>query len=345
MKKLFIIIVLMAMLSGCSYGKLIKEDIAIDMTKPFDPMSVITDLKEGTSVEYQIDEDNSMLLVDITFKGKVQHIEKEAELLYPQYSLKDNIVLDLVNGISQDDFITVEDGVEVSYELNENDNSIVIFLNKGIWSKEIVTEANIIHPEYSIKDEVDISTFPGFYRVDDILSAEEGVDIKSRLDKERGIITVQLSKGEWSTSKDVKVNFIDPTYPLRYIAVETWYDDYQQPSIPDEYIEFQSDKAGMVAGKGNIANSRMDFTYSQDTGKFNLYNLENTFWYKQEVNCDSEYNRPNYKEITQWKQDGLNYCRFVSNISYNGEIVIDDGYLYFTYYTNYYSKTIKFSLE
>ena len=42
-------------------------------------------------------------------------------------------MLDLVKGINQDDFITVEDGVEVDCELNEDDNSIIIFLNKGIW--------------------------------------------------------------------------------------------------------------------------------------------------------------------------------------------------------------------
>lgn len=345
MKKLFITLFLILMVSGCSYGKITNEDITIDMTKVFDPMSVITDLKDGASVEYKIDEDNSMLLIDITFNDKVQHLEKEVELLYPKYSVKDDIKLDLVNGISQDDFITVEEGVEVNYELNEDSNSIVILLNKGIWSKEIVAEANIIHPEYSIKDEVDIATFPCFYKIEDIVSTEEGVDVESQLDKEKAEITVHLAKGEWSIEKIVKVNFVEPTYPLRFIAVEAWYDDYQQPSVPDEYIEFYSDKTGMVAGKGSIANSRMDFTYSQDTGKFNLNNLENTFWYVQEVNCDSEWNRPNYKEITQWRQDGLNYCKFVSNISYNGEIEIKDGYLYFTYYTNYYSNTTKFALE
>lgn len=345
MKKLLVIIVLMLMLSGCSYGKIVNEDITIDMTKSFDPMSVITDLKDGASVEYQIDEDNSTLLVDITFNDKVQHLEKEVELLYPEYSLKDNIVLDLVNGTSQDDFITVEDGVNVSYELNEDDNSIVIHLNKGIWSKEIIADATIIHPDYAIKDEINIATFPCFYKIEDIVTTEEGVDVESKLDKDKGEITVHLSKGEWSIEEAVKINFVEPAYPLRYIAVEMWYDDYQQPSVPDEYIEFSSNKTGTVAGKGTIANSIMDFTYSQDTGKFNLYNLENTFWYQQEVNCDSEYNRPNFKEITQWKQDSLNYCKFVSNISYNGEIEIKDGYLYFTYYTNYYSTTTKFALE
>lgn len=42
----------------------------------------------------------------------------------------------------------------------------------------------------------------------------------------------------------------------------------------------------------------IDFTYSQD----------------------SEYNRPCHKKIAQWKHNCLNYCKFVSSISYNGEI-------------------------
>ena len=59
------------------------------------------------------------------------------ELLYPQYSVNDSIELDLVKGISQDDFISADDGIDVVYELNEEANSIRINLNKGIWSKDI----------------------------------------------------------------------------------------------------------------------------------------------------------------------------------------------------------------
>ena len=36
MKKLFIILFLILMVSGCSYGKITNEDITIDMTKVFD---------------------------------------------------------------------------------------------------------------------------------------------------------------------------------------------------------------------------------------------------------------------------------------------------------------------
>ena len=80
-------------------------------------MPVLTDLKDETSDK--INEDDSKLLIDISFQDKVQ-------LIYPQYTLKENIILNLADGINQDDFITFEEDVSVSYELNEENNSIII---------------------------------------------------------------------------------------------------------------------------------------------------------------------------------------------------------------------------
>lgn len=46
---------------------------------------------------------------------------------------------------------------------------------------------------------------------------------------------------------------------------------------------------------GEKAESTLDFTFSKDLGEIIINTLSNTFWYKQNVNCDSEYNRPNYR--------------------------------------------------
>lgn len=67
-------------------------------------MPVLTNLKDGTSDK--INEDDSKLLIDISFQDKVQ-------LIYPQYTLRENIILNLADGINQDIFITVEEVVLV----------------------------------------------------------------------------------------------------------------------------------------------------------------------------------------------------------------------------------------
>ena len=202
-----------------------------------------------------------------------------------------------------------------------------------------------MHPAYSIVEETKVALFPGIYNIDDIVATEEGVNVEYVFDKDKGVISVRLSKGEWEVSREVKVNYVEPDYPLRYVAVEAWYDDHKQPWVPEGYIDIYSDVSGMVWGRGNIAESTLDFTYSQATGEININTLANTFWFSQEVNCDSEYNRPNYKEITQWKQSGFNYCRFVSNVSFEGTYKIEDGFLYLTYYAGGYYTTEKFVLS
>lgn len=63
-------------------------------------MPVLTDLKDETSDK--INEDDSKLLIDISFQDKVQ-------LIYPQY--KENIILNSADVIHQDIFITVEEVV------------------------------------------------------------------------------------------------------------------------------------------------------------------------------------------------------------------------------------------
>lgn len=48
--------------------------------------------------------------------------------------------------------------------------------------------------------------------------------------------------------KTVKLNFVEHEYPLRYIAVKMRHDD----CVPDEYIEFYSDKTGMIDKKDSL---------------------------------------------------------------------------------------------
>lgn len=46
------------------------------------------------------------------------------------------------------------------------------------------------------------------------------------------------------------VNFVEPDYPLLYVTVEAWYDDYQKPWMPDGYIDIYIYISGRVYGRG-----------------------------------------------------------------------------------------------
>ena len=90
MKRLVFILIITAMLFGCAFAD-VSKDITIDMTKEFVPESVMNNIKEGTEISYLIDEENSKLILELTNKDKTQTIERDVKLVYPEYSIIENI--------------------------------------------------------------------------------------------------------------------------------------------------------------------------------------------------------------------------------------------------------------
>lgn len=133
MKKI-IVILLILLLAGCgekSLGKMSDESITIYTAENFDPMSVLLNVEEGTEVSYELDEENSKLVITLTKDDQVQTLEKEVEIVKPLVVANENIVIDTYKGYDVNDLITVEEGTTVEQSLDEEAGILTITAKNG----------------------------------------------------------------------------------------------------------------------------------------------------------------------------------------------------------------------
>ena len=342
MKKLFIILFLILMVSGCSLAK-IDKDITIDMTKEFESETVLSDIKEGTEINYFIDEDNSKLIINLANKDKEQKIEKDVTLLYPEYSISEDITADLVKGFNIEDYITTEEGVNVSYKLDKENQKITVTLSKGIWQKTIAQDATIKIPYFEVADEIKITKLFGL-RIDDFVKAEEGVEIEYDFDKENMKLSVTLSKGQWSENIIKDVNYVELEYPVTFTSVEGgFFDDIKEMTdtklilVSPTYCYYESE-ADTSTPEG--VTTKWEFNYNQDDKTMTAKTITNRFWYNGHVNCTNP-----SASITHWSEGSRDYCTFVFPVNYHYRYEIDGDYFIYIQEESDFTYRIKFKLD
>ena len=137
MKRTAVIILALLILCGCSTPEVTDEDVTVDLTSDFDIDSILSNVKEGSNVSYQLDKENSKLIITIEYGDKTETLEKEVTIEEPQYSIKDDISFNPYLDYDINDFITVEDGVSIDYSLDIKSSTLTFNLSKGNWSKSI----------------------------------------------------------------------------------------------------------------------------------------------------------------------------------------------------------------
>lgn len=150
MKRLLTLLLILAMVSGCSakpLAKLTEEAINIDITEDFDPASVLTDVQEGTDVSYELDEENSHLVITLTKDDKTETLETDVTITYPRFELPENITIDTYTGYDINGLVETEDGVEISSELNEETGELTITYTKGNYSQTITQEVEVVNSD------------------------------------------------------------------------------------------------------------------------------------------------------------------------------------------------------
>ena len=322
MKRLVFILIITAMLFGCAFAD-VSKDITIDMTKEFVPESVMNNIKEGTEISYLIDEENSKLILELTNKDKTQTIERDVKLVYPEYSIIENITLDLTKGIDIRDYITTDQNTKVDYIIDEENSSITFLLTNGIWSKAEVRNADIIVPEYAIAENIEICKLFG-YRISDFVSAEDGVEIVHSLDEDNAKLIIDLSKGEWKKEIIKDVNFIEPTYPIYYKSVQSGRNGELKE---DNACWLRLDSASKGVQECNRDNGDIicNITFSYDAEKEEMYTdiVTNTLTFYHEAYCSN----PAAISINNWNEGGVYYCKAAFKEYHVHPMEFDNEYL------------------
>lgn len=143
MKRIISILFILLVLCGCTTPKVTDGEVIIDLTQEFDVNTILENVKEDTEVSYELDKENSKIIISLTRNDETETLEKEVTILEPQYTIKDDIKFNPYLDYNINDFITVDEGVKINHTVDTKTSKITFNLSKGIWSKTVEKEFTI----------------------------------------------------------------------------------------------------------------------------------------------------------------------------------------------------------
>lgn len=176
MKKIFLIL-LTILLVGCSDIN-IKKDSVIDLSESFNLENIIEHSDNISILSYDLDTDNSKLLITYLKDDKTLTKQFDVTIKQPQYTINDDIVIDVYKGYDIYKIVNAETGIILTSQLDADNCKLTIHLSKGNWSKDETIDVDIINsnpfPKYYFLDQIvyDYFNYPGD------LTHEEFNDVK-----------------------------------------------------------------------------------------------------------------------------------------------------------------------
>lgn len=92
---------------------------------------------EGTEVSYQLDEDNSKLIITLVNGDKEQTLEAEVNIEHPLVVPNKNITIDVYKGYDIKDLITVDEDTVIEESLDEEKGILTILPSMVINKKQL----------------------------------------------------------------------------------------------------------------------------------------------------------------------------------------------------------------
>lgn len=117
------------------------ETVNVDGTAKVDLSQFYTDSAKLSKVSYSFNDDETIMAITDENGEETKTFNVPISVIYPSYTITDNIVIDTYVGYDINDFVTADEGVDVTSELNEN--ILIITLSKGIWSETLEKEVTL----------------------------------------------------------------------------------------------------------------------------------------------------------------------------------------------------------
>lgn len=117
------------------------EKLDVDGTAKVDLSQFYTDPAKLSKVSYSFNDDETIMTITDGNGEETKTFDVPVSVTYPSYTITDDIVIDTYVGYDINDFVTVDEGVEVVSELNEN--ILTITLSKGIWAETLEKEVTL----------------------------------------------------------------------------------------------------------------------------------------------------------------------------------------------------------
>ena len=149
MKKFITLATIFLLLTSCgtTLAKLnVPEDLTINYYEEFDPSTVLEEVVEGTEVSYQLDEDNSKLIITLANGDKEQTLEAKVNIEHPLVVPNEDITIDVYKGYDIKDLITVDEDTVIEESLDEEKGILTITAING--EEQETIEVPVPHHQY-----------------------------------------------------------------------------------------------------------------------------------------------------------------------------------------------------
>lgn len=129
------------------------ETIDVDGTLPVDMNQFYSNPERLAKVSYIFSEDETTMTVTDENGEEPHSFDVPVNVIYPSYTIAENITIDTYTGYEITDFVTTEEGVEISHELDSENSVLNITLSKNDWSvnESVPVTLTSSEPQYPIK--------------------------------------------------------------------------------------------------------------------------------------------------------------------------------------------------
>ena len=295
MKKLLFILLSVFLLTGCT-SKLITLNEGVSKDTPITFGSIpsteeLVSADEETVITEEIAGDKYIITATKGEKVEIQEFTVDFETV----DIDGTLPVDMSQFYSNPDKLA-----KVTYSISEDETVMTVTDENGEEPHSFDVPVNVIYPEYTIASDITIDTYVG-YDVNDFVTAEEGVEVVSELDEENSVLSVTLSKNDWTVSENVPVTLTssEPQYPISYKMLGiTSPDGVYHPNGRQCWIRFDSDTSGALGCVLN--NYTSGFVANPETRQLS-YGVSTTltYWFEGEYfyytkNNDSRFGTAKY---------------------------------------------------
>lgn len=117
------------------------EAVDIDGTLPVDLSQFYSNPDKLAKISYVFNDDETVMTITDENGEEPHSFDVPVNVIYPSYTIEDDITIDIYTGYDINNFVTADEGVEVTSELNEN--ILTITLSKGIWNETLEREVTL----------------------------------------------------------------------------------------------------------------------------------------------------------------------------------------------------------
>lgn len=129
------------------------EAVDIDGTLPVDLSQFYSNSDKLAKISYVFNDDETVITITDENGEEPYSFDVPVNVIYPSYTIANDITIDTYIGYEISDFVTAEEGVEISHKLDSETSVLNITLSKNDWlvNENVPVTLTSSEPQYPIK--------------------------------------------------------------------------------------------------------------------------------------------------------------------------------------------------